>query len=86
MLIAIKRLIERELVKQQLTNFIVVWSSLVVSEVGNKFYHNFKASMQVDLLGYRGVNFGSITSTLKQAQQWAKVRMQAKREVATSLQ
>jgi hypothetical protein len=86
MLIASKKLAKKELIKQQWANFIATWSSLVVKEVGDKFHSNFKVGMQVEPSRYRGVNLGSITSAHKQTQLRAKVRMQTRKEVVTSLQ
>lgn len=55
-----KRLAEMELTKQQQANFIAIGSSTIFKEVGDKFHHNFKEGMQVHLLGYIGVNLGSM--------------------------
>jgi hypothetical protein len=41
--------------------------------------------MQVEPLGYRGVNLGSTIDKQKQAQQWAMVQMQTRREVGASM-
>jgi hypothetical protein len=60
-----ERLVERQLVKQQRIHFITTWSSSIVRKVGDKFHYNFKASLQVHLLGYMGVNLGSITHVHK---------------------
>jgi hypothetical protein len=68
MLIVIEKLVERELVKKQQANFIVAWSSSTIRKAGDRFHYNFKAGMQADLFAYGGVNFGSTTSTQKQAQ------------------
>jgi hypothetical protein len=67
-LTASKKLAEREFIKQQHVNFIAAWSSSSIREVGDKFHCNFKASMQADPFGYRGVNLGSTTFAQKQAQ------------------
>lgn len=61
MLTTTKRLTKRELVKQQ-ANFIIMWSSSLVKEAINRFHYNFNVSIQAHPLGYRGVNFDSITS------------------------
>jgi hypothetical protein len=55
------KLIERKLVKQQWANFIAAWSSSIVRKAWNRFHHNFKANMQADPFGYKGVNLGSTT-------------------------
>ncbi len=65
MLIVAKKLAKRELVKQQRANFIVAWSSLVIREVVDIFHYNFNASLRPHLLGYMGVNLGSITHVHK---------------------
>jgi hypothetical protein len=65
----VERQVEKELAKQQQANFIVTWSSLAVREARNRFHCNFKADMQADPLGYRGVNLGSTIDRQKQAQQ-----------------
>lgn len=79
MLTIAKRLVEKILLKQQWANFIVAWSSSIIIEVGDRCHCNFKADMQA--------NLGSTTPTKKKkTQQWAKVWMQARKEVATSLQ
>ncbi len=69
MLIAIEKLVKRELVKQQRTNFIATWSSSTVKESGDIFHYNFKVGFQAHPLRYRGVNLGEITQVQKQAQQ-----------------
>jgi hypothetical protein len=42
--------------------------------------------LQAHLLGYKGVNLGEITQVQNQAHQWALAWIQAKKEVAASLQ
>jgi hypothetical protein len=59
-LIAIEKLVEREL-KQQWANFFIAWSSSTIKKVGNRFHCNFKVGMQADPSRYRGVNLGSTT-------------------------
>jgi hypothetical protein len=59
-LIVIEKFVERKLVKQQWTNFITTWSSLVVKKVGDRFHSNFKAGLQAHPLRYMGVNLGDI--------------------------
>jgi hypothetical protein len=75
MLTIAKRLVEKELVKQQRTNFIATWSSSIMKEVGDIFHYNFKVGLRTHPCGYKGVNFGSTTQVQKQAQQPAMARM-----------
>jgi len=65
MLIAVERLAKRELVNnnEPISFFSSVTSIVFLKK--DRFPHNFKASMQVDLLGYKGMNLGSTTSTYK---------------------
>ncbi len=55
-------------------------------EAGNKLPSNFNVGLQAHLLGYKGVNLGEITQVQNQAHQWALAWIQAKKEVAASLQ
>ncbi len=48
-------------IKQQQANFFTTWSSSTIKEVGDKFHYNFKASLRVHPLKYRGVNLHEIT-------------------------
>jgi hypothetical protein len=50
MLIITEKMVERELVKQQV-NFIAAWSSSIVREVRNKIHFNFKVGLQAHPLG-----------------------------------
>ncbi len=61
MLITIEKLVKKNFVKQQQTNFITTWSSSIVRKVGDLFRYNFKASSWTHLLGYKDVNLGEIT-------------------------
>jgi hypothetical protein len=83
MLITIEKLAKRELVKQQWANFIAIWSSSAVRELGDIFHYNFKVGFQAHPLGYIGVNLDEITQVQKQAQQRNLARMQAIREFAS---
>jgi hypothetical protein len=65
----VEKLVERKLVKQQLANFIIPWSSSIVKEARNKFHSNFKASLQAHPLRYRSVNLDEITQVHEQVQQ-----------------
>ncbi len=53
----IEKQAKKVLAKQQ-ANFIDAWSSSTIREARDKFHHNFKAGMQIDPLGYKGVNLG----------------------------
>ncbi len=60
-LIATKKLVEKELVKQQQANFIATWSPSIVKEARDRFHSNFKVGLQAHPLGYMGVNLRLIT-------------------------
>jgi hypothetical protein len=44
MLILIKRLVEREFVKQQQANFIIAWSSSIIRHISLQFQNKFTSS------------------------------------------
>ncbi len=84
-LIIVERLTKKELTKQKQTNFIVVWSSIIIRKVEDIFDYNFKEGMQAHLLRYMGMNLGLTTKVQKQAQQWSRTQMETRREVVAFL-
>jgi hypothetical protein len=43
------------------TQFITVWSPLIVTKLGHHFHHNFQTSLRANSHMYMGVNLGCIT-------------------------
>lgn len=85
-LIIVERLTKKEPTKQKQTNFIVVWSSIIIRKVEDIFDYNSKEGMQAHLLRYMVMNLGLTIKVQKKAQQWPRIQMEIKREVVTFLQ
>jgi hypothetical protein len=61
----VKRIVERELVKDHPTSFISIWSSTIVKKIRDRFHCNFKERMKCHLARYRGVKLGETTNAHK---------------------
>ncbi len=61
------------------TQFIAIWTPIVIKEVGDNFHQKFQASLWTNPHKYKVVNLKCITWFQQEVRQLAQIKQQARR-------